>query len=147
MSISYFGAGSNPADNGSQNEGPPGSPAACSIIPPTSMSVGQLVRILAYTDQNHTVVISDAGGQTWNSLSSDGDGTVGGLQYFWCRFNGTWSANPSVIVTTAAYGSISAIMAVFTPTSSANDWGIDVSKTYATYAGPGTPFDLSLIHI
>lgn len=131
MAVSYFGTSSNPADNGAV-AGP-----TVSIVPPASMVAGQLVILVAeYRASTVTHSISNTGGQTWNSATNVQDATVGIThRLFWCRFNGTWSANPSVTVTTGTLG-MTLLMTVWSPTNSVNTWSVFEGFASGNVAGP-----------
>jgi hypothetical protein len=79
--------------------------------------------------------ISQAGGQTWNSLTGAGANAVY-FRVFWCSFNGTWSANPSVVFANES-GTVacSVIMHVFRPDVAGNGlWAIDTAYAGASEA-------------
>lgn len=119
--ITYFGSSSAPADNATSGVSPR------SVVPPASMVVGDLVYIhsmVSATDRTHA--ISDTGGQTWNT---PGPGLNNVFQIFWCRFNGTWSSNPSVAISGASQAK-SVVMHVFRPTDTAKSWAVDQGPTY-----------------
>ncbi len=113
----FFGVASSPADNGSVTA------TTVTIIPPAAMQAGDLVVIYAhYRNNAGTLSVTTTGGQTWTSETAYNIGNQR-TNIFWCRFNGTWSANP---VITRAGGSgtqpLSAIMYVFRPSNSDNIW-------------------------
>jgi hypothetical protein len=138
MAITFFGAAASPADNGSQDD-----TAARAITPPASMVAGDLV-VLATLCRNatETLAISQAGGQSWTSETLRQSGSSSS-RLLWCRYNGTWSANPSV-TTTGQFGTaLSLVMAVFRPTAGSNTWAVDVAETFANVGAPVSPFDVT----
>src|SRR5687767_5327805 len=112
MTIAYFGSASNPADNGSNTVN------TIAVTPPASMTEGQLVLFIGHVRSSTTITVSETGGQTWNALDHIENGAVVRARVFWCRYNGTWSANPSL--TQSSTICFSAVMHVFTPTAAAN---------------------------
>ncbi|MGZ8523158.1 MAG: hypothetical protein ACXWV1_01960 [Chitinophagaceae bacterium] len=114
----FFGVSSNPADNGAQGT------ATAVVIPPPAMVAGDLVVMYAhYRGTPITLSMLATGGQVWTTETAPAGGNNQTFAIFWCRFNGTWAANPSVTVGAGALG-LSAIMYVYTPTNAANSWGI-----------------------
>ncbi len=127
----FFDVASNPTDNNSQTN------TTVAVTPPGSMQAGDLVVIYAhyrYNDNNLT--ISQAGGQTWTPETQYNNDNQR-IRIFWCRFNGTWSANPSV---TGGGGSrpLSVIMYVFRPSNSNSSWGKDGGPTNNTVSNGTT---------
>lgn len=119
--ITYFASVGNPTDNGSSTASPR------TIAPPASMQVGDLVYLhsmVSATDRTHS--ISADGGQTWNT---PGAGLNNVFQIFWCRFNGTWGANPSVAISGSAQAK-SLVMHVFRPTDTSKQWAVDQGPNY-----------------
>lgn len=128
----YFGSASNPADNETANE-----PSTLAVTPPASMSSGDLVLLiglLRITTPSSAVAVSETGGQTWSSGSTVG--SIAPLHYavFWCQFNGTWTADPSLVFA-AELGVVptTAIMHVFRPAASGT-WAVDTTLSGAGYA-------------
>jgi hypothetical protein len=107
------------------------------------MQEGDLVLLMhQYKFNSGSVSITTDGGQKWTTLGT-AVGTAGTFYYFWCRFNGTWTADP---VTTSTVGSVanSAYIAVFRPTGIQKIWDIDVAFSSATYTAPSTPFSVTI---
>lgn len=133
MAVTYFGHAISPADAGSNTATP------VAVTPPASMTAGDLVVFWGNSASTAiTIAISEAGGQTWNSL----DGYAGtDMQHrvFWCTYNGTWSADPSISFTGAAVAR-SGYMIVARPTETDYTWDIDVaiSNASTTAASPHT---------
>ncbi len=118
----FYGVSANPADGGSLLT------ATITITPPASMLDGDLVVIYAqYRGTGITLTVSTTGGQSWTTENANNGGTQN-TRIFWCRFNGTWAANP---VVSGGNGStpFSAIMYVYRPTNSSDSWGIHVAQS------------------
>ena len=136
--ITYFGSASNPADNGTLGASP------VAVTPPASMLTGDLVVLIANSrTAGITPAMSATGGQTWTSEAAVT--TNGSLRLFWCRYNGTWTANPSVSFSTAVNTTV--VMRVFRPTIGTNTWALDVTQTTGTFAAPGAPRDVTITGI
>jgi hypothetical protein len=74
-------------------------PGPRAVTPPASMQVGDLYVIVATYSGTATLSLSQTGGQTW---TAEANIQVNGLttRVFWCRYNGAWTANPSITNTT-----------------------------------------------
>ena len=134
MSIAYFRSASTPADNSPNTADP------TAVTPPGSMQAGDLVLMMAVSrtadTYTETLAISNAGGQTWTPEAQVNQNNCK-LRLFWCRFNGTWSANPSV-----SFGNNSphiVVMHVFQPSNTSSVWQVDVPQVSATYPAPPAP--------
>jgi len=136
--VTYFASASNPADNGTLGATP------VAVVPPGLMVTGDLVILVANTrTAGITPAISVAGGQAWTSQTAN---TTNASQIiFWARYNGIWSANPSVSFSTSV--STTVVMHVFRPTSGSNTWAIDVAQTNANFAAPAAPRDVTVTGI
>ncbi len=133
---SYFGSASNPTDNGASNE-----PVTLAVTAPGSMVAGDLVFLIGQNGAATTgqMAISATGGQTWNTK----DETAANAQcvaVWWCEYNGTWSADPSIIFS-AQSGTIptTAVMHVFRPGDASETWTIDQAYQGAGFAAAATP--------
>ncbi len=127
---SFFGVSSSPSDNGAQTT------ATAAVAPPASMVAGDLVIIYAhYRGTGVTLSISTTGGQAWFTGTAPAGGGNQTFAIFWCRYNGTWAANPSV---TGGNGTnpLSAIMYVYRPTSSSSLWDIHVAAANSAATNP-----------
>jgi hypothetical protein len=134
MSIAYFNSASTPADNQTNTANP------TAVTPPGGMQAGDLVLMMAasrtadtYTE---TLAISNAGGQSWTSETQQNQNNCK-IRLFWCRFNGAWSANPSV-----SFGNNSphiVVMHVFRPSNTSSVWQVDVAQVDGNYAAPPAP--------
>ena len=124
-SQTFFGVSSTPADNGTNGT------AAASITPPPSMVVGDLVVVYAhYRGNSATINITNAGGQSWFAEVSAVTGSTQTYYIYWCRYNGTWSANP--VFTGPGTNGMSAIMYVYRPTLSTSVWGVHIAAANTT---------------
>lgn len=132
----YFASASNPDDNLANTVSP------CVITPPASMVAGDLVVVHFASRSAGTLSITVTGGQTWNTLSGYTGGSVPSpMNIYWCRYNGTWAANPSWSSTTS--NNTSGVMHVFRPDNGSKLWDIDVAQVTATFAAPTTPFTVT----
>ncbi len=129
----FVGVASTPAiDNGTQ-AGP------TATINPTAvgtMQTGDLVVVyMQYRGTapgTLTVSISATGGQTWNQGTTTRDGTTGiSYSIAWCRYNGTWSANPSVTLSSAGPNALTAAMYVFRPVLQNSRWVVHNAQSNA----------------
>jgi hypothetical protein len=120
--ITFVGYGAIPADAGAQ-AGPSVTFTTSSLS--AAAATGDLVLMVAgYKNGGVTFTLSNTGGQTWTSETQGGGATSGvSLRLFWCRFNGTWSANPVVTITSGTLA-MSVQMYVFRPTTSTNLWEV-----------------------
>ena len=128
--ISYVGSASTPADNGSQ-EGP-----TVAVTPP-SMQAGDFVLIIG-GHRGGGPSMSETGGQTWTTLTSASNDLR--TRLFYCIFNGTWTANPSI--TFADSYAMSAIMHVFRGVDQTSP--LDVAQTTGTFSAPSSPYDVTI---
>ena len=139
MAITFFNVATVPADNSAQ-AGP-----TVTLTPPASMVDGDLVYVsVRYRDSAATIADapSNTGGQTWNTTTQYNTTNIR-ARVFWCRFNGTWSANPAFTVTSGT-NNMDAQMLVFRPTSAAYTWSVEAGPTPANYSAPSTPFTVTV---
>ncbi|NWF91290.1 MAG: hypothetical protein HXY46_00095 [Syntrophaceae bacterium] len=131
MSISYFASASTPIDGGFNTANP------TAVTPPAGMQAGDLVLMIGLSrDNTATLAISNAGGQSWTSEAQQ-NGNTCRLRLFWCRFNGTWTANPSV-----SFGNTNphiVVMHVFRPSNTSSVWEVDVAQVSNTFPAPPAP--------
>lgn len=138
MAITFYGAASNPADNGFQAE-----PATLAVTPPASMVAGDLVLFFGKgRSSSGTCSIVQAGGQTWNQIEVAGTNNVD-FTLFWCEFNGTWSANPSMSVSHAGSVDGGVVMLVFNQSTGGSTWSVDQAIQSAGFAAPSSPFTVT----
>lgn len=145
MTITYFGRGSSPADNASQFNDTGG----VSTTPPASMLDGDLAVFWTMWrgDQTSTLSMVAGDGQTWNSLTVQAFGTPDFIvsRLFWCRFNGTWGANPKAVASTVNnFSAQTNDLIVFRPTTGSNTWGVDVAEAGTLFSPPGGSFDVTI---
>jgi hypothetical protein len=131
MSIAYFASASNPVDNGSNNANP------TVVTPPAGMLAGDLVLMVAQRRASSgTLAISNTGGQTWIWETQQNRANCR-IRLFWCSFNGTWSANPSVSFGGTATHTV--VMHVFRPSKANIVWQVDVAQVSANFNAPPAP--------
>lgn len=118
----FLGTSSTPADNAAA-VGP-----TVTVTPPASMQAGDLAIIYAqYRNTGGTLTIGATGGQSWNTMTAY-TGSTQHIRIFWCRFNGTWAANPTVTLGTGT-NALTAVMYVFRPTNANNIWAVNAVQT------------------
>ena len=110
------------------------------IPPPASMLAGDLVAVICQSRVSSTWSVGVTGGQTWTSETAF-SATLCFCRIFWCRFNGTWGANPRFDCTSATC--TTAVMHVFRPVAPSWVWTIDVAQASTTFAAPSTPFTVT----
>jgi hypothetical protein len=131
MGITYFGSASTPADNGSNTAN------RTAVTPPGGMQAGDLVLMMAQARASSgTLAIFNAGGQSWTSENQQ-DQTNCRIRLFWCRFNGTWSANPRVSMGSTNCNTV--VMHVFRPSNTSSVWQVDVAQAAGNFAAPPAP--------
>jgi hypothetical protein len=129
--ISYISSTSNPADGNSLGS------ATVIVTPVGGAAAGDLIILVANSrDTSATLAISQAGGQTWTAETAAST-TNATRRIFWARFNGTWSASPSVSFS-GNQTATTVSMHVFRPTSSANTWAIDVAQNIGIFTNAST---------
>jgi hypothetical protein len=130
-SITYFASASTPLDNHTNTANP------TAVTPPGGMQEGDLVLMMAVSRASSgTLAISNAGGQSWTTEPQQNQ-TNCRIRLFWCRFNGTWSANPSV-----SFGNNNphiVVIHVFRPPYTSSLWEVDVAQVDGNFAAPSPP--------
>lgn len=127
MAITLFGSTASPTDNGTSTA------TQITLTPPGSMLAGDLVIVYLYQRGTATFSVGVTGGQTWNSIGRDAGTTNLAMETYWCRFNGTWGANPQFDF--SAGTNTNAVMLVFRPTDTGKVWGTEqVATTNAAAA-------------
>lgn len=111
----FFGVSAVPADNGAN------ATQTITVTPPASMLAGDLVILATYCRAFPFYSVSTTGGQVWSTFGRNPNATSMSLETFWTRFNGTWSANPVISLSTTSTNT-SAIMVVFRPDSTTDYW-------------------------
>lgn len=128
--ITFFGVATKPADNTTN-----AASGTVSVTPPGSMVVGDLVvMIMDNRIASFTPAISADGGQSWTTFSAMNTTNFSGM-VAWCRYNGTWSADPSF--TTSGTNAASVQMLVFRPTTGTNVWAVDNAFSSTAISGTG----------
>ncbi len=118
----YYGSASTPVDSASAT----GAADPTAVTPPSGMLSGDLVCMIGQQRvTGATLAISAAGGQTWTSETGIGI-TLQSVRLFWCIFNGTWSADPSVDFSASTCNSVQ--MHVFRPASTAYTWVVNQAQ-------------------
>jgi hypothetical protein len=101
------------------------------------MQAGDLVIMTAVArSSSGTLAIFNNGGQSWTTENQQ-DQTNCRIRLFWCRFNGTWTANPSV-----SFGRTDphiVVMHVFRPSNAHSVWEVDVPQVSGNYPTPPAP--------
>lgn len=104
---------------------------------------GDLVYVsVRYRASTATITVSNAGGQDWQSTTQYNTTNIR-ARVFWCRFNGTWSANP-VFTVTSGTNNIDAQMLVFRPTAATYTWTLEAQVNDSPYSAPGSPFTVTV---
>jgi hypothetical protein len=130
VAITHFGEASVPADNAASNA------TQQTITPPGSMTTGDLVFVTCSArDAAATFSVGVSGGQTWNTLTVQTNTNIA-TQSFWCRYNGTWSANPRFDFSSSTCHT--SVMQVFRPTGTAKLWGVDQAQSITTFTAAAT---------
>ncbi len=139
--IELVGASSTPEDYSAAVQAGP----TVAVVPPADCKLGDLVLIHSqYRGTSApTTTISNTGGQTWTALTAY-NGTNVYCRWFWCIFDGTWDANPSVTITTGSLA-MTETMYVFRNVNTSTPF--DVAQTVGTFAAPASPYDVSLASI
>lgn len=136
MAITFFGSASTPADNGTNTASP------TSVTPPGSMVEGDLVLLIAHERAGSaSITVNTTGGQSWTALSSIGASSLT-ARMFWCRFNGTWAADPSVNFSTGVCNTL--VMLVYRPTTGSNVWAVDQALVELDFVAPSSPFTVTI---
>jgi len=136
MPVYLYGSASTPADGAAAT----GTADPTAVTPPSGMLAGDLVCMIGQQRATGaTLAISQAGGQTWTSEAAIGI-TNQTDRLFWCTFNGTWSADPSVDFSAATCNSVQ--MHVFRPPSTDYTWEVnqalaETEDASSPYANPG----------
>ena len=124
------------------------------VAPPANMQNGDYVFIIALMAGSHgftiNLAMSETGGQSWTSedqvAKSHGVGSSEiHVRLFHTRFNGTWSADPSVACSSNSTDAMISEMIVsrgVDPTTA-----MDVSPVCAAFDGSGSNFDVTIPEI
>jgi hypothetical protein len=130
--IHYYASSATPEDSA----GSTGTADPTAVTPPANMAAGDLVCMIGQQRATGaTLAVSESGGQTWTSEAAIG-GTNITARLFWCAFNGTWSANPSVDFSATTCNSVQ--MHVFRPGDAAATWAVNQSLVELDIAAAAT---------
>lgn len=128
--ITYFNSASTPADNGTSGVSP------ITVTPPGSMTAGDLVYVFCHArNAAATITNTTTGGQTWNALADINSTAMTG-KVFWCRYSGTWAADPGFSSSNAT--SFTAVMHVFRPAATSAQWAVNVGQVEQDHAASDT---------
>ncbi len=120
--ITYFASASNPADNGTLTSTSP-----VTITPPGSMTAGMFVVMIGSVRSGASAIdISATGGQTWTARTIV-DAASNRFRIFYCEYNGTWAADPSIAFSIAA--TVTVMMHVFQSSKPIPFWQFDADGT------------------
>jgi hypothetical protein len=128
--INLAGYASNPIydqENGTTGKIGP----TLAVTPPTGMVSGDVVVMFAHYRGTVTLEMSETGGQAWSALTQTQYSTTSTSRIFYATYNGTWSADPSVTVTTGTESMVVG-MYVFRGVDGSNP--LDVVQSTAGYA-------------
>lgn len=126
MAITFFGVASIPSDNGTNTT----NPTVFSNPPIASMQEGDLIITIAWARASgFTPQLSVGGGQTWNpGTGVTATSAILVAAYYWCRFNGTWTAAPEWTFGGSTINN-NAIMLVFRTDKKGTGWELDPGIT------------------
>jgi hypothetical protein len=132
MAITYFNSASTPTDGASATN----TATTTAVTPPGSMATGDLVILYAQQRGSASMSILATGGQTWSEITNSPSASFSNQSFkvFWCRYNGTWGANPSVLFSAGTCTTV--VMHVYRPTTGTNLWAVE-HEYHPT--GPFTP--------
>lgn len=133
----YYGSAAVPA----VDDDPQAGPGPIAVAPPADMVAGDLVCLVAQYRGSVTLTISETGGQSWTSETAL-VATNQTARLFWCRFNGSWSANPSVTNTTGTLA-LTAVMHVFRPLVAGSTWVANQAQSELDFDNSSTTITLT----
>lgn len=137
MAITLFAVAANPVDGVTLYDS-----VERSITPPASMVAGDLVILRVDRKALNTITMVNDGGQSWN-VGTLRQGGSNSARIYWCRYNGTWTNNPSIQTMASATTVISLKMIVARPTSGSNTWAVDAAEAWHPFSAPVSPFDVT----
>lgn len=139
MAATFFGYAIVPTTDDGTNTADP-----TSITPPSSMEAGDLVILVATARAVGLLTtypqITNNGGQSWSEAAAEDTGSNTG-KIFWCRYDGTWDANPSVTFNDTSCNTLS--MLVFRPTTGTNIWTLE-DGTATSFTAPSSPYTVTI---
>ena len=124
----FFGVSAVPVDGASAVN----ATTTITITPPASMVAGDLVVVYGQQRGNTAWTVGLTGGQSWTNVGNSTATANVSMNTFWCRFNGTWSVDPRF--DNSGGTCTSAVMLVFRPATSTNDWFTEQISTTAAAA-------------
>ncbi len=90
--------------------------------------------------------VSNSGGQIWSSGTAAVVTTNVSAKPFWCRYNGSWPSNPSLVIPSGT-NALTVVMLVFRPSSGSKFWVPDVWVRVGTFTAGTTPFTKTITGI
>lgn len=117
------------------------------VSPWTNLVAGDWIAIAVYVRANTAPTVLDAGGQTWRTETDVNQGTTAHMRLFHCRFNGTWTADPTFGDTLGSAAPHSARAWAWRDAAQTNidgfaENGLDQQDGGASFTAPTTPFDV-----
>lgn len=109
-------------------------PGPQSVTPPTMASGDLAVLFAVNRSANVGIVLSGAGGQTWDSSAPPMRSANSSGRLMWCKFNGTWSSNPSMQSASGTTALTVGLIAFRARDTSAHTWSLDGTADTARYA-------------
>jgi hypothetical protein len=143
VAITFLGSASNPADNSSQAGPGPNSLTPVASMAAEDVALVWLTQRVAGADT--TFNVNNKGGQFWHELITFSTTNLS-MALVACRFNGTWSANPTFENTGGSATPLTVKMDVFRP-SAGKRLDIDVWPLAAAFAAGSTPFTKNITGI
>lgn len=141
MTISRVTVVSAPADNATQND----QTSRALALSGVGVTGDLIVVFPVVRSATETFSVVQTGGQTWAAATLR-QGSQLSVQPYYCRFNGTWTQNPSFRTTGQTNIPFSLVAAVYRPTTGTNTWALDGvgAEWYSTFAAPTTPYDVTI---
>ena len=100
------------------------------------MQAGDLAIVMCANRTSGTWSVGVDGGQSWTQVVLNT-----GQRIFWCRFNGTWGADPRFDCTSTAC--TSAVMLVYRGGGSTFLWAVDVALSYGSANVGSAPYTVT----
>lgn len=122
MAITFFAEVVIPADSSSATN----TATQNTITPPSNMKVGDLCFVIMQQRGTATMSVGVTGGQSWRTGFRHTGSNIAS-NYFWTRFNGSWSANPRMDFSAGTCTTV--VMLVFRPSDNNKYWGIDLEPS------------------
>lgn len=143
----YVGSLSTPLDLGTETSEPV---TSAIVVSGLTFVNGDLVLLIGQLQvaTSGQITVSATGGQTWTTASdvTGANDQVGA--FFWCNFNGTWSADPSLaFAAQSGTQPATVVMHVFRGGGSSTapgTWVADQAVAKVDAAAPGSPFTVTI---